>query len=82
MTAVIQMKPEGRYLNADLERLANELADYLGFPEVMDTQTAARFLGISASKLYRIDKVPSHRMPELRGKIYLKSELIEYIKKH
>lgn len=82
MTAVIQMKAEGRYSNPDLERMANELTDYLAVPEVMDTQTAATFLGISASKLYRMDNVPSHKVPGLKGKRYLKSELINHIKKH
>ena len=82
MTAIIQLKPEGRYSNPDLERLANELIEYVSYPEVMRTQQAAKFLGICRSKLYQMDRVPSHKLPDIAGKFYLKSELIEFIKKH
>lgn len=82
MTAVIQLKPEGRFSNKDLEALATELRDCLGFPEVLHQQDAARFLGISYSKLRRLDRVPAHKIPGLKGTIYLKSELLEFIKKH
>lgn len=81
MTAVVQMLPEGRYASKDLERLANELIEYVRYPEVMHQQEAANFLGISYSKLRRMD-VPSHKMPKLKGRVYLKSELFDYIKKH
>lgn len=82
MKALIQMIPDGRYSNPDLERLANELREYVSWPEVMHTKEAAKFLGISESKLYRVDTIPSHKVPGLSQKVYLKSELIEYIKKH
>lgn len=82
MTAVIQMKPAGQYSNQDLERLANELRDYVSFPDVLHQQDAANFLGISYSKLRRMDNVPSHKLPGLSGRIYLKSELIDFIKRH
>lgn len=82
MTAIIAMKPEGRYANADLERLLNELKEYAGFPEVLHQQDAANFLGISYSKLRRMDNVPYHKLPGLSGRIYLKSELLTYITKH
>lgn len=82
MTAIIQMLPEGRYSNKDLERLANELASYLSAPEVMRTKQAAVFLNIGKTKMYEMDMIPSHRLPGISGKFYLKSELIDYIKKH
>lgn len=73
---------DGRYSNQDLERLAKALRNYLGFPEVMWTQQAAEFLDISKAKLYQLDRIPSHQIPGISGRVYLKSELIEYIKKH
>lgn len=82
MTAVIQLKPEGRYTNADLERLANELIEYVRYPDVMRTKQAAEFLGIGKTKMYQMDRIPSHNIPGITGKFYLKSELIEFIKKH
>lgn len=81
MTAIIQLKPEGQFINKDLERLLIELREIAHAPEVMDTQQAAAFLGISASKLYRMDNIPSHRVPKISGKVFLRSELIDYIKK-
>lgn len=82
MKAIIQMIPDGRYSNPDLERLANELREYVSWPEVMRTKQAAQFLGIGKTKMYQMDRIPSHQLPDIAGKFYLKSELIEYIKKH
>lgn len=81
-TAIIQMKPTGHYSNPDLERLASELRDYVTFPDVMRTKEAAKFLGIGKTKMYQMDRIPSHQLPGISGKFYLKSELIEFIKKH
>lgn len=82
MTVVLQMKPDGCYQDKDLERLSGELREYLEFPEVMWTDQAAKFLGISRNKLYQMDRLPSHQIPDIIGRVYLRSELIEYIKKH
>lgn len=82
MTAVIQMRPEGQYTNKDLERLVAELREFFQQQEVMFTKDAASFLGISANKLYQMPSVPSHRMPGIAGRVYLRSELIDYIKRH
>ena len=82
MTAVIQMLPEGRYTSKDLERLANELLEHARYPDVMRTKEAASFLGIGKTKMYQMDCIPSHKLPGISGKFYLKSELIEYIKTH
>lgn len=49
---------------------------------MMRTKDAAKFLGIGKTKMYEMDKIPSHRLPEISGKFYLKSELIEFIKRH
>ena len=81
MTAVIQMLPEGRYTSKDLERLANELIEYVKYPDVMHTKEAAAFLDVSQAQLYRTPNIPSHKIPGI-GRVYLKSELIDYIKKH
>ena len=83
MTAVIQMRPDGRYQNQDLQRLVEELAEVVKQQEVMRTKEAAAFLGISQSQLYRIQScLPSHQVPGIAGRIFLRSELIDFIKKH
>lgn len=82
MTAVIQMLPEGRYSSKDIERLADELIQYVSYPDVMRTKQAAQFLGIGKTKMYQLDRIPSHKLPGIAGKFYLKSELLEFIKKH
>ena len=82
MTAIIQMLPDGRYSNPDLEKLANELIQYVQYPDVMRSKEAAKFLGIGKTKIYQMDRIPSHKLPGIVGKFYLKSELIEFIKKH
>jgi hypothetical protein len=81
MTHIVQLKPEGRYVSSDLERLVNEIKDLAEYPEVMHQQVAANFLGISYSKIRRME-IPSHKLPGLVGRIYLKSELLDFIKKH
>ncbi len=76
------MLPDGRYSNPDLEKLANELIQYVQYPDVMRSKEAAKFLGIGKTKIYQMDRIPSHKLPGIVGKFYLKSELIEFIKKH
>lgn len=80
MTAVIHMKPEGRYSDKDLERLVEEMREVVKQKEIMRHKEAAAFIGISTAKLYR-SGFPYHRVEGMEGRFYLKSELIEYIKK-
>jgi hypothetical protein len=82
MTAVIQMRPEGQYTNKDLEKLLIELREVIQQQEVMHSQEAAKFLGISVGKLYRMSNIPHHRVEGIGGKLFLRSELIDFIKRH
>lgn len=66
----------------DLKTLIIAIERFMESKEVMHTQEAADFLGISASKLYRMDNVPHHKVPGFSGKVFLRSELIDYIKRH
>ena len=66
----------------DLNTLVVALKRFGESKEVMHTKEAAAFLGISVSKLYRMKNLPYHRLEGLEGRLFLRSELIDYIKKH
>lgn len=80
MTAQVQFIPEGTYSIKDLDTLIIALETRIHAREVMHTQQAADFLGISKQTLYR-SKFPFHKVEGLEGRLYLRTELIERIKK-
>jgi len=82
MTRIIPMRSEGRYESKDLERLVNELYEHQQHKEVMHAKEAAAFLGIGLTSLYKCKDIPHHTLPGLEGRIYLKDELIDFIKQH
>jgi predicted XRE-type DNA-binding protein len=85
MTAVLQMIPDGQYSNKDLERLVIELTGVIKQTEVMHRKQAAEFLGIAQrtlDKMVQESKVPFHRPEGFGGPVFLRSELIEHIRKH
>lgn len=49
--------------------------------EVMHAKEAAAFMGIGMTSLYKC-QAPFHQIKGIAGLIYLRSELIEVIKKH
>ena len=66
----------------DLNTLLIALERFTAQNEIMRTKEAAKFLGIGKTKMYQMDQIPSHKLPGIAGKFYLKSELIDFIKKH
>lgn len=53
--------------------------------EVMHIGDAAKFMGCSVRKINDLcqrNKIPYHRIDGLAGKLFLRSELIEFFKKH
>lgn len=81
MTAIIALKPDTHYNPIDLDRFISELEIRFQQKEVMHSQDAADFLGIAKNTLYKAKGLPSHKIEGL-GIVYLRSELIEFIKRH
>jgi excisionase family DNA binding protein len=84
MTAVIKLHPEGQYSSKDIDALIHAIETRVQAREVMRIEQAADFLSVSRRKLddlCRSGKMPFHRIEGLGGKIFLRSELIEYVKK-
>lgn len=83
MTAVIQMLPHGQYSPIDLDKFLVELELRFKQKEVLHTKEAAAFLGVAERTLYRLPKetVPYHKIEGLEGRLYLRSELIDLIRK-
>ena len=81
-TPVIQMQPEGMFSIKDLDKFLFELERRWRSKDILHHDEAAEYLGISSSKLYRIPKsvLPYHEVEGLKGRLYLKSELIDKIK--
>ena len=83
MTLQVHMIPEGQFQNKDLEILLNELSEILKAKEVMCRDEAAAFLSISTRTLDRLSisgALPSHQIKGLSKRLYLRSEIIQYIK--
>lgn len=84
MTAVVNLIPDGYFSNKDLERLLIELHKVVQQKEVLRIEDAAEFLSCSVRKINHLcqhDKLPYHRIDGLSGKVFLRSELIDFIKK-
>lgn len=85
MTAVIQMRPDGQYSLRDIDKLIDAIESRVHAREVMRIEHAVEFLGVSRSQIDRMcrdGKLPFHRIEGLGGKLFLRSELLEFIKKH
>lgn len=84
MTAVIRMEPDSPYPSQDMDRLIAAMENRLAAREVMRIEDALAFLNVTRSTLDRMVKkgLPYHTVPGLGGKLFLRSELIDYIKKH
>lgn len=84
MTAVVNMVPEGYFQNKDLERMLIEIRRVAEQDEVMRSEQAEVYLKVSRTTLNVMCRkgLPYHTVPGLGGKIFLRSELIEFIKKH
>lgn len=82
-TPQIQLVPEGQFSNKDLDAFLFELERRWKSKEILHVQEAADYLGISKSKLYRMPKevFPYHEVEGMAGRLYLKSELLNAIKK-
>jgi excisionase family DNA binding protein len=85
MTAVINMVPDGQWPATELDKLIHALETrILETHEVMRIEHAADFLRISRAQIDRMCKdgqLPFHKLEGLGGKVFLRSELIDYIKK-
>jgi excisionase family DNA binding protein len=70
----------------DLETLIHALEKViLSRNEVMRVDQAAAFINISRAQVDRMcrdGQLPFHRLEGLGGKLFLRSELIDFIKKH
>ena len=85
MTAQVNFIPDGQYSPIDLDKFLFELEARFKQKEVMKIEQAAEFLTCSSSKIHELcrkDKIPYHRVDGIGGKLFLRSELIEYVKKH
>jgi hypothetical protein len=82
MTTQVQMVPESQFHDKDLERLLSELRGVVQ-RDVMRIEQAAAYLAVSITTLHLMCRkgLPYHRVDGLGGKIFLRSELIDYIKK-
>lgn len=81
MTAVIQLNPTGRYSHQELETFVSEIRTYVEREkEVMHAKEVAAFLGVSERTVFR-SELPFHKVKGF-GRIYLRSEVIDFIKKH
>lgn len=66
----------------DLKTLIVAIERFAESKQVMHAEDAAAFLGISERTLNRlIGSLPSHKLEGI-GRVWLKSELIDYIKRH
>lgn len=78
----VTMTPEGTLSIVDLDTLILAVRERV-VKEVLHVEEAAELLGISKSTLYRIPKesLPYHYLKGLEGRLYLRSEIIEKIRK-
>lgn len=77
--------PDEYYSAKDIDRLFSALEKRLEAKEVLRIDDAAKFLSCSVRKINDMcqhDKIPYHRIDGLAGKIFLRSELIDFIKKY
>jgi excisionase family DNA binding protein len=85
MTPVINMVPDGQYSIKDIDALLAALESRVQAREVMHRQEAADYLGINVRTLDRMSKrgeLPFHQLKGLEVRLFLRSELIAFIKKH
>ena len=77
----IQMSPDyNGFTIQELDILLMALETRLKAKECMSPKEAAKYCGISVSSLYK-SSLPFHRIPGLGGRVYLRSELVETIRK-
>ena len=84
MTAVINMVPDGQWPATELDKLIHALeARILETREVLRIEQMTEFFGVSRKTVDNMCRrgLPFHRVPGLNGKVFLRSELIDYIKK-
>jgi len=84
MTAQVQFIPETQYSKVDLDRFLFELEARFKQKEVMHCKEAAAFLGISVRQLNNLasaGKLKYHRLDGLKGKLFLRTEILEAVKK-
>lgn len=82
-TAVIEMIPEGQFSIKDLDILIFALEGRVKAQEVMHRKDAAKFLGMSVRNLDALSsnkRIPFHK-PEGWPKMYLRSEILDFIKR-
>lgn len=80
-----QIVPDEYYSIKDINRLIEALEKRMKVREVMRIEHAMKFLGIGRSQIDRMCKnghLPFHCIEGLSGKLFLRSELIEFIKRH
>lgn len=76
----LQAVPDEYYSIEDVDRLLKALVDRMNAEAVMHAKEVAAFLGVSERTVFR-SELPFHKVKGL-GRVYLRSEIIEYIKKH
>lgn len=83
---VIQLQSEPTTLNIkDIDTLIEVIEKRVPAKEVMRIEDARNFLGISVRQINHMcqqEQLPFHRLPGLGGKLFLRSELIDHIKRH
>ena len=76
--------PDEYYSIKDIDRLFAALEKRLEASEVMRSEQTEVFLNVSRTTLNIMCRkgLPYHTVPGLSGKIFLRSELIDFVKKH
>lgn len=79
----VAFTPEGPWTNEQLAAFNKALETWHKAKEVMNMAEMADFVGIGQTKLYSIPKevFPYHTLPGIKRRFYLRSEIIEKIRK-
>lgn len=64
----------------DLDKFIIAIERRIASKEIMHPKEAAAYLGISLATLYRLKSIPYHKLEDLEGRLYLRSEIIEKIR--
>lgn len=80
----VQFVPEGQFSTKDLDIFLRELDMRFKQKEVMHRKEVADYMGLSERTVDRLSKpggLPFHTIEGLSGKLYLRQEIIDYIKR-
>lgn len=78
----VAFKPEGQWTDEQFATFMMGLETWYKAKEVMDIEEMAKFVGIGQTKLYSLgpDVFPFHKIPGIKKRFYIKSEVMAKIK--